>query len=66
MSGRTIGPSSDGKIKTGWFFVATDEINVCINANTDCETVMDYQTSIEKRPFWFVEIIKMQHISEQA
>lgn len=60
MSGRTIGVFPDGKIKTGWFYFATSELNVCIDNKTDCQTVTDYQTKVEKKFFWFVQIKNKQ------
>jgi hypothetical protein len=60
MSGRTIGVFSDGKIKTGWFYFATNELNLCVDDKADCQTVTDYQTKIEKKFFWFVEIKNTQ------
>ena len=60
MSGRTIGVFPDGKIKTGWFYFATNEINVCVDDKADCESVTDYQTTAEKMFFWRVRIKNKQ------
>ena len=51
MSGRAIGVFPDGKIKTGWFYFATSELNLCVDDKTDCQTVTDYQTKVEKKSF---------------
>lgn len=60
MSGRAIGVFPDGKIKTGWFYFATNEINVCVDDKADCETVTNYQTTVEKIFFWRVRIKNKQ------
>ncbi|GHT17544.1 hypothetical protein FACS189429_1850 [Bacteroidia bacterium] len=57
MSGRTIGhiPYPDDKIITGWFCFPTSNMYMCnsIDDDMDCETLL-YNTTIEKRPFWFI------------
>lgn len=60
FSGRTIGVLPDGKIKTGWFYFATNEINICVDDKTDCQTITDYQTKVEKKFFWYVEFKNKQ------
>lgn len=56
LSGRMIGIFPDGRIKTGWFYFTTNEIHVCQDDKTDCEIVMNYQSSVEKTFLWQVRI----------
>ncbi|HET9056449.1 MAG TPA: hypothetical protein VFN30_06325 [Chitinophagaceae bacterium] len=60
MSGRTVGIMPGGKIKVGWFYFETNELNVCVESNIDCQTITDYQTKVSKNFFWNVEIENQQ------
>ena len=58
INGRTIGvlPFPNGNVKLGWFYFETNEFDVCVNQNTDCQTIMDYQTVVKENIFWIIKI----------
>lgn len=57
IAGRTVGfvTFPDGKIITGWFHIGMNDFNLC-DHSIDCETQIDYKTSINKLPFWRIQI----------
>lgn len=60
MSGRTIGVFSYGTAKMGWFFFKIDEVDICVDNKTDCQTISNYQTTVEAEFFWRVQIKNKQ------
>ena len=57
ICGRMVGALfwPEGKIITGWYYFPTDDFKLC-DGTIDCETVVDYQTHMEKLAFWRVKI----------
>ena len=61
LSGRTIGyiPYPEEKIKTGWFYLPMNQIFICNknnNVDIDCEKISYYETFVEVKPFWCIQV----------
>ncbi|MGZ3777712.1 MAG: hypothetical protein ACXVIY_10050 [Mucilaginibacter sp.] len=57
LCGRMVGTLlwPEGKVITGWYYIPTYDFKLC-GGDTDCETVVYYQTHIEKLAFWRLRI----------
>lgn len=53
--GRTIGIHWTGEIITGWFYIATDKINLCESV-TNCNDIID-NTEVNDSHFFFLKLV---------